>query len=263
MKLIEDEVDVFADIQALTAAAARRFALLATKAVQDRGVFAVALSGGLTLRALYQLMATDEDVRAEIPWSKVHFFFGDERHVPPDHPHSNFRMVSEAMFLSLRTEHPHIHRVLGELASASKAADEYEADLRGFFEPRGLLDEGFPRFDLALLRMGHDGHTASLFPNSSGLHETARWVVSNWVEELKKDRITVTLPVLNSAAEVILFVSGPGKAPIVAEILGQAVNGLKYPIQEVRPRNGIKRWMLDTAAAADIGMSFNTLLSCR
>jgi 6-phosphogluconolactonase len=257
MKLIEDEVDVFADIQALTAAAARRFALLATKAVQDRGVFAVALSGGLTLRALYQLMATDEDVRAEIPWSKVHFFFGDERHVPPEHPHSNFRMVSEAMFLSLRTEHLHIHRVLGELASACQAAEEYEADLRGFFEPRGLLDEGFPRFDLAFLRMGHDGHTASLFPNSSGLHETARWVVSNWVEELKKDRITMTFPVLNSAAEVILFVSGSGKASLVAEVLGQPVNGLKYPIQEVRPRNGIKRWMLDTNAAAGIGMRPN------
>ncbi|MGD0814831.1 MAG: 6-phosphogluconolactonase [Verrucomicrobiota bacterium] len=257
MKLMEDEVDVFTDIQTLTAAAARRFAFLASKAVEERGVFAVALSGGLTLGALYQLMATDKTVRSEIPWSKVHFFFGDERHVPPGHPHSNFRMVSEAMFLNLRTEHLHIHRVLGELASACQAAEEYEADLRGFFEPRGLLDEGFPRFDLAFLRMGHDGHTASLFPNSSGLHETARWVVSNWVEELKKDRITMTFPVLNSAAEVILFVSGSGKASLVAEVLGQPVNGLKYPIQEVRPRNGIKRWMLDTKAAAGIGMRPN------
>jgi 6-phosphogluconolactonase len=96
-----------------------------------------------------------------------------------------------------------------------------------------------------------------LFPNSSGLHETARWVVSNWVEELKKDRITMTFPVLNSAAEVILFVSGSGKASLVAEVLGQPVNGLKYPIQEVRPRNGIKRWMLDTKAAAGIGMRPN------
>ena len=212
MKLIGDEVDVYADIKTLIAAAARRFALLATKAIEDHGVFTVVLSGGLTLKALYRLMATDKALRSEIPGANVHFFFGDESHLPPDHPKSNFHMVCEAMYLSMRSEQLHIHRVLGELASASQSAEEYEADLRDFFEARRLLDEGFPRFDLVFLGMGRDGHTASLFPNSPGLQESARWVVANRVETLNmdqnKDRITMTFPVLNSAAEVVLFVRG-------------------------------------------------------
>jgi len=252
MKLNGDWVDVFAENQALTVAAAQRFSLLATNSIRDHGAFAVALSGGSTPKALYQLMVTDKTIRSKIPWPKVHFFFGDERHVPPTHPDSNFRMANEAIFQALPAEQLHIHRVLGELTNASKAAEEYEADLREFFEPRGLLDQGFPRFDLILLGMGPDGHTASLFPNSSGLEETSRWVVANWVEKFKTERITMTFPVLNSAAEVIVLVSGAEKAPIVAEALDQSVGEPRYPIQRVRPRNGIKHWMLDAAAAASI-----------
>jgi 6-phosphogluconolactonase len=252
MKLNGDVVDVFDDTHSLTVAAARRFVQLATKAIAERGVFSVALSGGSTPKALYQLMATDKAIRSEIPWSKIHFFFGDERHVAPDDAESNFRMASEAMFQVLSNERLHLHRVLGELASASNAADEYEEDLREFFEPRGLLEDGFPRFDLAFLGMGPDGHTASLFPNSAGLRETHRWVVANWVEKFRTDRITMTFPVLNATAEVILFVAGPEKAPVVAQVLGHANGALKYPVQAVRPRNGIKRWMLDATAAAGI-----------
>ena len=247
-----EQVEVFADIQSLTLAAAKRFALLATNAVEDHGVFTVALSGGSTPKALYRLMATDEAICSRIPWSKVHFFFGDERHVSPEHAESNFRMANEAMFQRLRTEELHIHRILGELINASEAAEEYEADLRQFFETRGVLTEGLPRFDLILLGMGPDGHTASLFPNSSGLHENTRWVVANWVEKFKTDRITMTFPVLNAAAEVIFFVSGAEKAPVLAEVMEAAAGEPKYPIQAVRPRNGIKRWMLDASAAAGI-----------
>jgi 6-phosphogluconolactonase len=252
MNLNGDVVDVFADTQALTAAAAQRFLQLASKAVSDRGVFSVALSGGSTPKMLYRLLATDKTLRAEIPWSRIHFFFGDERHVPPDDAESNFRMASEAMFQVLRTERLHLHRVLGELASAARAAEEYEEDLREFFEQRGLLEGGFPRFDLAFLGMGPDGHTASLFPDSSGLLETNRWVVANWVEKFKTDRITLTFPVLNSSAEVILFVAGPEKASVVAQVLRNGATSLKFPVQKVRPRHGIKRWMLDAAAAAEI-----------
>jgi 6-phosphogluconolactonase len=252
MKLNGDEVDVFADINALTAAAAGRFALLAAEAIEDHGVFSVALSGGSTPKALYRLMAADQGIRSKIPWSKVHMFFGDERHVPPDHAESNFRMANEAMFQALQNEQLHVHRVLGELTSATEAAAQYEADLREFFEPRGLLEDGFPRFDLIFLGMGPDGHTASLFPNSSGLNEKTRWVVANWVEKFQTDRITMTFPVLNSAAEVILFVSGPEKAPLVAKVLGPTADGARYPVQEVKPRKGTKRWMLDASAAAAI-----------
>ena len=255
MKTLErngDKVDVFPDIRGLTLAAAERFTVLATRAVEDHGAFAVALSGGSTPKALYHLMASDQDIRIRIPWSKVHFFFGDERHVPPDHADSNFRMANEAMFQALRTEQLHIHRVLGELTSASAAANQYEADLKEFFEPRGLLDDGFPRFDLIFLGMGPDGHTASLFPNSSGLGESRRWIISNWVQKFETDRITMTFPVLDSAAEVILFVSGPEKASLLAEVLQAGGEAGKYPVQLVRPRNGIKRWMLDASAAARV-----------
>lgn len=255
MKTLErngDKVDVFPDIHALTAAAAEHFATLATRAVEDHGTFAVALSGGSTPKVLYHLMATDPEIRAKIPWPKIHFFFGDERHVPPDHADSNFRMVNEAMFQPLRPEQLHVHRVLAELSSASEAAKQYEADMSEFFEPRGLLDDGFPRFDLIFLGMGPDGHTASLFPNSSGLGESKRWVISNWVQKFETDRITMTFPVLDSAAEVILFVSGPEKASLLAEVLQVGADVRKYPVQQVRPKNGIKRWMLDASAAARI-----------
>lgn len=255
MKTMErngDQVDVYPNVQALTVAAAERFALLATKAVQDHDIFTVALSGGSTPKVLYRLMASDAALRAKIPWSKIHFFFGDERQVPPGHPDSNFRMANEAMFQALPTEQFYVHRVPAELANATHAAAQYEKDLREFFEPRGLLNEGFPRFDLIFLGMGPDGHTASLFPNSSGLQETSRWVVANWVSKFKSYRITMTFPVLDSAAEVILFVAGPEKAALVAEVLQPGTDPQKYPVQQVRPRHGIKRWMLDGSAAARI-----------
>jgi len=253
MKLNEDQVEIFADIHELTLAAAQQFARLAGKAVQDHGVFAAALSGGATPKLLYRLLATDTAIRSAVPWSKVHLFFGDERHVPPDHADSNFRMANEAMLQALGTEQLHVHRMRGEISSATEAAAQYEEDLREFFEPRGRLNGGFPRFDLIFLGMGPDGHTASLFPDSSGLHETTRWVVANWVEKFQTDRITMTFPVLNAAAEVILLVSGPDKAALLAEVLQPAAGVQKYPVQKIRPRNGIKRWLLDASAASGIG----------
>ena len=150
------QVNVFPDIKALTFAAAERFTVLANQAVEDHGVFAVALSGGSTPRALYELISTDASMRTQIPWSKVHFFFGDERHVPPDHAESNFRMANEAMFRRLTPKERNVHRVLSELARAAEAAEQYESDLREFFEPRRLVAAGFPRFDLILLGMGPD-----------------------------------------------------------------------------------------------------------
>jgi 6-phosphogluconolactonase len=252
MKLNGNQVDIFADINELTREAAKRFAVLAAKAIEEHGVFSVALSGGSTPKALYRLIAADAVIRSKVQWSRVHMFFGDERHVPPDHAESNFRMANEAMLQSLSSEQLHVHRVLAELPSAAEAAAEYEADLKEFFEPRGLLEGGFPRFDLIFLGMGPDGHTASLFPNSTGLNERTRWVVANWVDKFQTDRITMTFPVLNAASEVIVFVAGPEKASLLAEVLDPGAAGTKYPVQEVKPRNGLKRWMLDAAAASAI-----------
>lgn len=248
-------MEVFPDVRALTVAAAERFALLAAKAVQHHDLFTVALSGGSTPNMLYRLMASDAALRAKIPWSKIHFFFGDERHVPPDHPDSNFRMANEAMFHALPIEQLHVHRVPAELADATHAAALYEKDLTEFFEPRGLLNKGFPRFDLIFLGMGPDGHTASLFPSSSGLQETSRWVVANWISKFESYRITMTFPLLDSAREVILFVAGSEKSALLAEVMQLGTDAQKYqkyPVQQVRPRDGIKRWMLDSSAAARI-----------
>src|SRR5262249_1764065 len=148
---------------------------------------------------------------------------------------------NEALFQRFTANDLHVHRMLGELISASEIAEQYEVDLREFFELHGFLADGLPRFDLILLGMGPDGHTASLFPNSSALLETNRWVVANWVDKFKTDRITMTFPVLNSAAEVVLFVAGAEKAQVLAEVFDPAPGEKKYPVQGVRPRNGIKR----------------------
>ena len=250
MRTENEVVDVFPDVTALTKAAGEHFVLLAKDAVAARGVFTVALSGGSTPKVLYTLLATDQSLRGAIPWSNTHFFFGDERHVPPDHVESNFRMVNEAMFRRLAPISTRIHRVPAENPDAVNAAAQYEANMRELFGLKGLVRAGFPRFDLILLGMGPDGHTASLFPGTVALGETKRWVVANWVEKLKTHRITFTFPVLNNAAEVILFVAGPDKAPMVAEVLGRAGNVPRYPVQMVQPRNGVKRWMLDKPAAS-------------
>lgn len=245
-------VEVFSDIAALARAAAQRFVRLAKEAVAIRGVFTVSLSGGSTPKSLYALMATDPNLRVSIPWSEIHFFFGDERHVSPDNTESNFRMANEAMFQRLSPYGTNVHRIHTEQPDAAQAASEYKDDLAEFFHSHRLMVAGVPRFDLIFLGMGPDGHTASLFPHTSALHETDRWMVANWVEKFKAYRITMTFPVLNNAAEVILCVAGFEKASMVREVLERTVHAPQYPVQMVQPNNGIKRWMLDKAAASQL-----------
>ena len=245
-------VGIFADVAALTSEAGSHFIRVAQDAVAKRGVFTVALSGGSTPKSLYTSMATNKSLRAAIPWSNTHFFFGDERHVPPDGPDSNFRMVNEAMLQRLPPGWTHIHRILGELADAAEAALRYEAEMRDFFETHGLVEEGFPRFDLIFLGLGPEGHTASLFPESLALQEARRWAVANWVAKLKTDRITLTFPVLNNAREVVLLVTGSAKAQIVVDVLERTATAPKYPVQSVKPSSGTEHWMLDKAAASQL-----------
>ena len=245
-------VEIFTDVAALTSEAENLFVRLAQDAVAKRGIFTVALSGGSTPKGLYTSMVTDNSLRAAIPWPQIHFFFGDERHVPSDSPGSNFRMVNEAMFLRLPPGSAHIHRIFGELADAAEAASRYESEMRDFFESHGLVEEGFPRFDLIFLGLGPEGHTASLFPESLALRETHRWVLANWVEKLKTHRITLTFPVLNNAGDVVLLVAGSAKAQIMADVLERTADVPKYPVQSVQPRSGTERWMLDKAAASQL-----------
>ncbi len=216
--------------------------MLATEAVDKRGRFCVALSGGSTPRGLYSLLASGA-VEA-IPWDKIFFFWSDERHVPPDSPESNYHMAQQAMLSKGSVPADHIFRIRAEEPDADIAARAYEATLRTIF---AVQPNAIPRFDLILLGIGTEGHTASLFPGSPALDETKRLVVANRVEKLNTDRITFTYPLINQAACVMFLVSGTDKAEILEQILEHAGD---LPAQRVYPANGKLLWLADHAAAA-------------
>ncbi len=171
-------------------------------------------------------------------------FWGDERCVPPDHPESNYGMAKAALLDKVGLGEGHAIRILGEMTPAQEAARDYERKLRLFFR-----DEELPRFDLILLGLGEDGHTASLFPGTAALAERERWVVANHVERLNADRITLTLPAINAAHRVLFLVSGESKAAVVREIFRDDVSNDRFPAQLVRPGSGEVAWLLDAAAA--------------
>ncbi len=223
-------------------AAAEEFAALAAQAVQRNGKFTVALSGGSTPKSLYSLLASGSV--PNIPWDKIFFFFGDERFVPPDHPDSNYRMVHETGLFS-KVFSDQVFRVLTEEKDADTAARDYEQTIQKFFN---LKPGEFPRFDLILLGLGPDGHTASLFPGTAALNEKNRLVVANWVEKFRSYRITFTLPVLDHAACDMFLVSGKDKADMVRQVL--ADKNADLPSQKVHPVDGRLVWLLDAAAAS-------------
>ena len=240
------ETRIVDNAEDLAREAASEFVRLANDSVRESGRFAVVLSGGSTPKALYSLLAGDASFRSEMPWDRTHFFWGDERHVPPDHPDSNYRMAKEAMLAKVPVPVTNVHRIKSELADAHQAASEYEQTLREFF---GLAPGQFPRFDLVLLGMGPDGHTASLFPGTDALRDETHLVVANWVPKFGSFRITLTLPVLNNAARVLFLVSGAEKAPVLRAVLGNESGPEKYPAQLVRPTNGRLIWLVTKDAA--------------
>lgn len=231
--------------QELFAAAAEEVVQAAKDAVAARGRFTIALSGGSTPKSLFNLLATN--ARNVLPWNRMFFFWGDERHVPPTDEESNYRMANETLLSKIPVAPENIFRVPAENPDAAAAAAEYEKTLRKFFD----LEPGkFPRFDLILLGMGPDGHTASLFPGTAALQEKSRLVVANWVEKFKTHRITFTLPVLNSAHSVAFLVSGTDKADALKNVLEGDASGELYPSKLVRPDNGKLLWLVDRAAAS-------------
>ena len=241
------EIEVYPDPQALMQAAADHIVRIAADAIAMNGRFTVGLPGGSTPRALFALLATPPWAE-RMDWTRVHVFWGDERCVPPDHPDSNYRLARETLLDRVPIPHNQIHRIPGELPPA-QAAERYESILRTFFadgEP-GLPQ---PRFDLMLLGLGDDGHTASLFPGTAALAETTRWVVENYVPRLDSWRITLTAPAINAAAHVIFLVSGASKAEALRAVLQGAYYPTDYPAQLVRPRAGRLLWLVDQPAAA-------------
>ena len=232
-------VEVYRDKQALVEAAARGFVEKAEDAIRERGRFTVALAGGSTPKAAYELLA--RDYAGEVDWANAHVFFGDERTVPPDHEDSNYRMAKESLLDHISAGS--VHRMRGELPP-EQAASAYEKELKAFFE-----DEDPPRLDLIMLGIGGDGHTASLFPNTPALDVTDRWSVENPVEKLDTVRLTLTVPVLNAARAVNFLVAGEDKAEALHEILEGNAEPHDYPAKLVQPSSAVL-WRVDRAAAS-------------
>ena len=228
----------------LEAAAARDFVARAEAAISERGRFAVALAGGSTPKDTYEALA--QDYADRLDWSRVHVFFGDERTVPPHHEDSNYRMARETLLAHIRVGS--VHRMRCELAPA-EAAKSYEEQLREFFGAQSV-----PAFDLILLGLGEDGHTASLFPETAALEVDDRWVVSNPVLKLETARLTLTIPVINAARAVIFLVAGEDKAEALKEVLEGGADPRSYPAKLIRPE-GELAWMVDRAAASLIRKS--------
>jgi 6-phosphogluconolactonase len=241
------EFRIYPDAASLARAAAEHFINLATEAIAARGQFVVALSGGSTPRATYALLASD-GFAARVDWSRVHVFWGDERCVPPDHPDSNYRMARETLLDHVPLPTGDVHRIRGEVHPEEAAAD-YERTLRSFFAPQARDKEPTPHFDLVLLGMGEDGHTASLFPGTAA-HEQTRWVVAYYVDKLGAWRVTLTPVAINAAAHVTFLVSGAGKAARLREVLSEPYQPDVLPAQIVRPTNGHLLWLTDVAAVS-------------
>jgi 6-phosphogluconolactonase len=244
---MESKVQIVSDAAALARAVADVFIATANHAVEKKGSFTVALSGGSTPKALYSLLTADRDLNSRVPWQKIDFFFGDERHVPPDHPDSNYRSAQEGMLSKVPVGPERVFRMKGEYKDTEKAATEYDQVLREFFR----LSEGqLPRFDLIMLGMGPDGHTASLFPGTKALNESNRLVTSNWVGKFYTHRITMTAPVLNNAACVMFMAGGQDKAQPLKAVLEGPYEPAQLPSQLIRPAHGTLLWLVDQSAAS-------------
>jgi len=246
------DVVVLPSVDALMEAAAERVVARAAAAIDASGRFVVALAGGSTPKALYELLATPRYVD-RFDWSRVHVFWGDERCVPPDDRASNYRMTREALLDRVGVPPSNVHRIHGEDPPTAAAA-AYEEDLRSVFSTR----VGPPReapgacFDLVLLGMGDNGHTASLFPGLAAVRERERWVVAEYVSEVSMWRVTLTPPVLNAAADVVFLVSGAGKASMLHRVLEGPREPAALPAQAILPRGGGATWLVDVTAAADL-----------
>jgi 6-phosphogluconolactonase len=238
------EIRTYPDPASLATAAAERFLTLATLAIARRGQFSVALAGGSSPKAMYALLATEESAR-RVDWSLVHLFWGDERCVPPDHPGSNYRMTRETLIDHVPLPAGNIHRMAGEI-EPEDAARAYSTNLKSFF------GGAWPSFDLVLLGLGQDGHTASLFPGSAVLYERARLAVAVTAhyQDRPAYRVTLTPPAINAARQVLFLAAGAAKAEIVRAVL-QGPAG-QYPAQLIQPATGRLTWMLDAPAASQL-----------
>jgi 6-phosphogluconolactonase len=237
-------IQIFPTPEALADAVARHVVVCAKEAISATGRFMVALSGGSTPQAAYRQLATGDSAR-QVDWRLVHVLWGDERCVPPDDPRSNYRMAKEALLDRVPIPAEQVHRIRGE-DDPEKAAAEYEGELRA------LLGDAI---DLVLLGLGEDGHTASLFPGQSSVHETERWVLAVCGPDGKMWRVTLTPAVLNRSKNVTFIVSGANKAARFQQVLQGPFTPDVLPAQAIRPPQGRLTWMVDEAAAGRLRLA--------
>lgn len=250
MERKERQIVVVESPAALAEAAAALFVALAAHVIQDSGRFSVALSGGTTPKSLYAMLASD-CYAGRVDWSRVQLFWGDERCVPSDDPLSNYRMVRETLIDHVPIPDENVHRIRGEDDPTSAAA-AYEGKLRNFFG----ISVGPPmrsaRFDLVLLGMGRDGHTASLFPGVAAVSEQKRWVMEVSVADESMKRITCTPVVFNTAASVVFLVAGASKGATLRQVLEGPHQPLVLPAQVIAAVGGSARWFVDADAASSL-----------
>ena len=242
------EIRIVEDPKELAQVAANEFKRLANDAVESKGSFNVALSGGSTPKAMFDLLSTDP-YRATIPWFETHFFWGDERHVSPDDADSNYRMTKEHLLSKIPILLENIHRVKAEDTDAQLVAARYEQHLRKHFN---LSQSEIPQFDLVFLGMGDDGHTASLFPGTDVVHDSENLVAAPWVEKFDSHRITFTPRVINNADRIIFLVKGEDKADALVQVLEGEKNIDLYPAQVINPTHGTVFWLCDRAASSNL-----------
>ncbi len=231
--------------------AVKLFIQLADRNIEEKGIFAVALSGGGTPKPVYTALGDPEN-RDKVDWSKVHLFWGDERPVPPSDSESNYGMVKKVLLDRISIPEDNIHRVQTGM-DVRLAAFQYEEELRRYFTG------DWPGFDLVLLGMGEDGHTASLFPHSAGLNEEHRWFIANYAPSRNTWRLTLTANAINSAHFVLVLIRGETKAEIVKTVLTGPRIPQEYPIQMIQPQTGEMVWLLDKGAGCLLPNNFSFL----
>ncbi len=249
-------IQIFPDLEVLSHHAASIFINLPESCITSHGRFTVAISGGSTPRRLYALLGS-EQYRNSVDWNHVHFFWVDERCIPEENEESNFKLAFDLLLSKVHIPRENIHRIKGE-ESPEKAAREYEDDIKRFFGISGL-----PVFDLIILGMGEDGHTASLFPRSLSLKETERFAAPVYRERPEVNRTTLTLPVLNNASQILFLVSGKSKADMVQKILGEGHKKEPYPAGLIKPTHGKLLWFIDKEAASKLRITWYMMQDTR
>ncbi|HZV47884.1 MAG TPA: 6-phosphogluconolactonase [Thermodesulfovibrionales bacterium] len=239
------KVYILPDLEAISLKVAEIFLRLSKQYISSANRFVVALSGGTTPKRLYTLLGSDI-FRNAIDWNRIHFFWVDERSVPKEDEESNYKLAYDTFLSKVPVRTPNIHRIKVE-EGPEKAASEYERDMRAFFGT-----SGFPVFDLIILGIGEDGHTASLFPGSESLKEKARLAVPVYMQKTKSNRITLTLPVLNNADQIIFLVAGKSKSHIVRSVLVGDKERKQYPAGLINPDNDKIQWLIDQEAAGNL-----------